>query len=97
MVVAIAQLDLHLPESGSLKAKRGILKSLKDRIHNQFNVSVAEVDHHDLWQRALLGVAAVSNDRRYADGLLAQVVRLVESHPAVALIDYKTELIDASL
>jgi hypothetical protein len=97
MVVAVAQIDLHLPDSRSLKDKRGILKSLKDRIHNQFNVSIAEVDHQDLWQRACVGLVAVSNDRRYADGLLAQALRVVESHPAVSLLDYRTEIIDASL
>lgn len=92
MVVATARVELHLPGSGSLKAKRSILSSIKGRIRAKFNVSVAEVDHLDLWQRAALGVAFVTNDRRYADEVLAKVVGLIASEPRVEILDRHVDL-----
>ena len=59
MVVGVCTLDLHLPGVDSLKGKRQILLSLKERIQRKFNVSIAEVDGQDLWQRAVLGVVSV--------------------------------------
>lgn len=90
MFVATCRIELYLSECGSLKAKRQIIKSLKDRIRNRFNVSVAEVDHLDLWQRATLGVAVVSNEASYADQTLSQVVNLIHQEPRVAVLDYQT-------
>ena len=64
MIVGVTVWELHLPACQSLKDKRTIVKSLKDRMHNRFNVSVAETGHQDLWQRAELTAAVVSTDRR---------------------------------
>ncbi len=61
--VALCILSLHFPASGSLKQKRQILRSLKDRLRNHFNVSVAEIDHQDLWQRATLGIVGIASAR----------------------------------
>ena len=85
-------MDLHLPQSNSLKAKRYILQGLKTRLRNNFNVSVAEVDHHDLWQRATLGIAVVANEGRFADRVLSQVINFIERDGQVRLIDYWTEI-----
>ncbi|MBI3003134.1 MAG: DUF503 domain-containing protein [candidate division NC10 bacterium] len=60
MIVGTAVVELQLPENGSLKGKRKVLRSIKDRIRVRFNVSIAEVDRQDAWQRATLGVAVVS-------------------------------------
>jgi uncharacterized protein YlxP (DUF503 family) len=60
MIIGVLTLELHLPESNSLKSKRIIIKSLKDRIKNKFNVSIAEIDGNDLWQRCVLGAACVA-------------------------------------
>ena len=57
-IVLVSEVQLFLPESHSLKHKRAVLSSLKERLHNRFNVSVAEVDHNDLWQRSTLALAA---------------------------------------
>ena len=92
MVVGIVRVELHLPESGSLKAKRSVLSSLKARIRSKFNVSVAEVDHLDLWQRSSLGVAFVTNDRRFADEVLSKVVGLISSEPRIQLLDYTIDI-----
>src|SRR5205809_2723305 len=67
--------ELHLAASQSLKDKRHVLKSLKDRLHNRFNVSAAETAHHDLWQRAELTVCVVSTDRGHAERVLREADR----------------------
>jgi uncharacterized protein YlxP (DUF503 family) len=87
MVVGILYMDLFIPESSSLKMKRSVVKSLKDRIRNRFNVSVAEVDHTEKWQRTALGVAAVSNDTRQVESILSNVLDLVQGEPRAELIE----------
>ncbi len=94
MHVGVCRLSLHLPSAQSLKAKRGVSRSLAARIRNQFNVSVAEVEDNDLWQRLTLGVACVSNDAAYAQELLSRVVSFVESlRDDLEVLEYDTEVI----
>ena len=93
MTVGICRLVLYLPESGSLKNKRSLLKSVTVRIRNKFNVSISEVGDNDLWQKAVLGVAIVSNDSRYANRVLSKVVDLVQADLRVELVDYSLEMI----
>ena len=71
-LVGVCRVTLRLPENHSLKGKRQVLKSLIARLHNRFNVSAAEIDDHDSWQIASLGVSCVSNDERHADQVLAR-------------------------
>ena len=78
MVVGVLKLTLFLPENHSLKGKRGVLNKIKSRVTNSFNVSIAECDGQDLWQRAVLGVSQVGSDAAYVDGTLRQVVRFIE-------------------
>lgn len=92
MFIGVCTIEMHIPESGSLKTKRHSLKSLKDRIRSKFNVSVAEVGHNDLWQKASLAVAAVSNDKSYLNQTLDHVLDLVRSVPEVSLLDYHIEI-----
>ena len=92
MVVGVCTIDLHLPGIGSLKGKRQILLSLKERIKNTYNVSIAEVDGNDLWQRAVLGVACVSNDGRHVNQVLDAVLNAVRANPSVELVQHHTEL-----
>ncbi|MFB3853002.1 MAG: DUF503 domain-containing protein [Vicinamibacterales bacterium] len=77
MVVGLLSLELYLPQSRSLKDKRMVLRGVKERLR-KFNVSVAEVEHQDLWQRAVLGVAVVSSARTQADRELAAVQAEIE-------------------
>ena len=93
MIVGVCTIDLHLPGIGSLKGKRQVLLSLKERIKNTHNVSIAEVEANDLWQRAVLGVACVSNDGRHARQMLDAVVNEVRANPSVELIEHHVELL----
>jgi len=86
MVVGVLRAELHLPDAHSLKDKRSVVKSLKDRMHGRFNVAVAEVDANDMWQRACLGVAAVGTDRAHVGSVLDKVVQWLRTHPEFAII-----------
>ena len=93
MTIGICRLNLYLPESGSLKHKRQVLKSLSTRIRNKFNVSISELEDNDLWQKAVLGVAVITNDARYANQVLSKVVDLVEKEYTLILTDYSMEML----
>jgi uncharacterized protein YlxP (DUF503 family) len=92
LVIGLCRVSLHIPESGSLKAKRFVLRRLKDRLRNKFNVSVAEVDDLDLWQRSTLAVAVVARDRHFANQVISNVVGLIESEPNVSVIDIEMDM-----
>jgi uncharacterized protein len=93
MVVGVLEMRLLIREAASLKDKRRIVKSLRDRIRNGFNVSASEVDALDLQQTAVLGVAVATNDRAFADQVMAKVVDLVRRTPGAELVDYQTEIL----
>ncbi len=93
MFVGIVRIELFLPGSSSLKDKRSVLRSLKERIRVRVHASVAEVDHQDLWQRAALGVAVVSGERRQVGEMLQSVRNLVESVHAAQLLDWQEQLL----
>ena len=94
MMIGVCRVSLRLPENHSLKGKRQVLRSLLARMHNKFNVSVAEVGTQDSWQMASLGIACVSNEERHADEVLASVVSFIQSERLDAeLVDYETEII----
>jgi len=93
MTVGVLKIELSLPGNDSLKAKRMVLRSLKDRIRKQFNVSIAEVGEQDKWQKAVLGVASVGADKRYVNGVLSKVIDLIEGARSVDLIDYQMEFL----
>ena len=90
MIVGVMTWELHLMACQSLKDKRAVLKSLKDRLHNRFNVSVAETAHHDLWQRAELTASVVSTDRVHAENVLREADRLVADAPGARIVDTST-------
>jgi uncharacterized protein YlxP (DUF503 family) len=71
--IGVLTLELRLENSHSLKEKRHVVKGLRDRLHHKFNVSVAEIDCHDLWQRAVLAAVTVSSDRVHAEKVLQSV------------------------
>jgi uncharacterized protein YlxP (DUF503 family) len=93
VVVGIVTWELHLAGCQSLKDKRQIVKSLKDRLHDRFNVSVAETDHQDLWQRAELSCCVVATDRRQAQAVLSSADGLLASHPLARVIDSATSFL----
>lgn len=93
MIIGLCTVELFLPESQSLKDKRQVLLSLKDRLREKFNLSVAEVDGQDLWQKAVLGLACVANEGRYVNRLLDQALNLIRAVPAVEIVQSRIELL----
>ena len=91
MVVGVLQLELSVPEAQSLKDKRRVVKSLKDRLARH-NVSVAEVDQLDEHRLCTLAVAMVSNDRRFTDSCLSKIVDEVRVARGISLMDYELEM-----
>ena len=85
--------ELHLPDVGSLKGKRHALKGLKERVRARFEVSVAEVAHHDLWQRATLALACVSHDSRHANEVVSKAMEFIEEHVEGRVIDTSVEIL----
>jgi uncharacterized protein YlxP (DUF503 family) len=94
MHVGICRIRFRIPENGSLKDKRRVLKSITSRVANKFNVSVAEVDDNDLWQVATIGISCVSNDKRHANEVLSKVVDyIVNARLEVEVLDYNIEIL----
>ncbi|HUI05626.1 MAG TPA: DUF503 domain-containing protein [Verrucomicrobiae bacterium] len=93
MVVGVLQIELSIPSANSLKAKRQVLHSLKDRIRRHFNVSVAEVGENDLWRSAVLAVVVASNDKRFANRILSKVVDFIGDSHDIVVDDYQLGII----
>ncbi len=94
MNAGILRFTLRLPESGSLKDKRQVVRSTAQRIRNKFQVSVAEVGDNDAWQIATLGVACVTNTHRHCEEMLDEIVAYVrESRLDAEVIDVESEII----
>ena len=91
--VALGTVELHLPAVGSLKEKRHVLKGLKEKVRHRFEVSVAEVDYHDSWQRATLAVACVSHESRHANEVVSKAVHFLESLVDGNVIDISVEIL----
>jgi len=93
MTIGVLQIELSIHDAMSLKDKRRVIKSIKDRIAHGRNVSIAEVGALDEHRRSILGVSMVSNDSRYVEGALSRLVDFVRSVPQVDLIDYQIDLL----
>ena len=93
MVVGVCTIELYLPDGHSLKSKRQILSSLKSRLNNKFNISIAEVGEQDLWQKSTLGIACVANEARYVNAVLDQVLNVIRSYPTLELVQSRIELL----
>jgi uncharacterized protein YlxP (DUF503 family) len=93
MVIGVARVVLHLPDSHSLKDKRQILKSLLAQVQRRFAVSAAEIDEHDRHQLGVLGLAYATTDAAHADEVIGKAVRFLDSSKHEAqLLDYQTEV-----
>jgi uncharacterized protein YlxP (DUF503 family) len=93
MIVGVLQVEIAIPDAFSLKDKRRVVKSLKDRIAHAHNVSIAEVGALDEHRRSVIGMAMVSNDSKYVEGALSKLVDFVRMVPQVSLIDYQIDLL----
>jgi uncharacterized protein YlxP (DUF503 family) len=93
MFVCVARLNLAIPESASLKAKRQVLRRIIDRLKARFNVAVAEVDNNDLWQKATIGLAVVANERRQVNEQMDTIIHSVEEMYVAPLISREMEIV----
>jgi uncharacterized protein YlxP (DUF503 family) len=93
MTIGVLQLELSITDAMSLKDKRRVILSLKDRIAHAHNVSIAEVGALDEHRRSIIGIAMVGNDSRYVEGGLSKLVDFVRAVPQVSLLDYKIEML----
>lgn len=92
MVVAAVRLTLLIPDNHSLKGKRKVVKSLIEKVRHKFEAAVAEVDDHDLWQKAQVGVAVVGNDATLLATRLDQIMRFMEEQHLAEIVDSQVEL-----
>ena len=93
MVVGVCTVELFIGASQSLKDKRQVLHGLKDRLRGKFNLSIAEVDGQDLWQKAVLGMACVANDGRFVNQVMEQALNMIKSIPSVEVVRTQQELL----
>ncbi len=93
MPIGLLTLEIHIPGAHSLKDKRQVLRSLKDRLRGQFNVAVAELDHQELWQRALVGVVSLSGDAKHLEQSLQAVFAESERLLGRDLVGHEIELL----
>jgi uncharacterized protein YlxP (DUF503 family) len=92
MVVGVCTIDLRIHGNDSLKGKRSVVRKVKERVKNTFNVSIAEVEYLDKLQRVGLGVALVSNDSQYVHSTLSKVVNFIDHLYVAEIIDYHIEI-----
>ena len=93
MIVGLCTVELHFPDSLSLKSKRKILVSLKTRLQNRFNVSIAEIEEMDLWQKAILGIASVANETARVNQTLDHVLNDIRANPSLELVRSQIEIL----
>ena len=93
MIVGVCRVELFIPGSLSLKDKRQVLQSLKDRLRDKFNLSVAEVEAQDLWQKAVVGLACVANEGQHVNQVLDQALNVIRGLPTVEVVQVRMELL----
>jgi len=93
MLLGICTINLYFSNSQSLKDKRNIIKGVKSRIRNHFNVSVSEINNHDLWKNATLGIACIGNEKRYLNDVLNKVIKFIDQQNHLQLIDFKITIL----
>ncbi|RMF38459.1 MAG: DUF503 domain-containing protein [Chloroflexi bacterium] len=93
MIIGTCRVELHLPGNGSLKGKRSRLRPLLNRLHKEFNVATAEVDHQDLWQSARIALVTVSTDVGHVQRVLERAVHWIEvNRPDLMVVDWEIEI-----
>jgi uncharacterized protein YlxP (DUF503 family) len=91
IIVGLLSVELFLPYSSSLKEKRLVIKSIKDKVRHKFNVSIAEVDYQDKWQRAKFGVVQVGNDYGFIEKNMNAIFKLIESNGTAEITQHSLE------
>ena len=93
MPVGLLTLELHIPDAQSLKDKRQVLRSLKDKLRRDFNVAVAEMEHHDSWQRSVVGIVTISNEEKHLREVLQKVLDEADRILGSFLINQTVEIV----
>ncbi len=93
MIVGLCTVELHIPDAQSLKGKRQVLQSLKTRLRNRFNISFAEIEEQDLWQKAIVGMACVANDTARVNHTLDQVLNVIKANRSLELLRSHIEIL----
>jgi uncharacterized protein YlxP (DUF503 family) len=91
--VGVLQIELLIPGSSSLKDKRSVIRSMKDRMRRNFNVAVAEIDNHDHWQIATIGIVTVSAEAPFCEAQLRKVLEFAETYRDAEVSDYQLEVL----
>lgn len=97
MVLCVLIVELYFPENGSLKEKRQFIRSIKDKVRSSFNISVAEVDYHELWQRSKLAFVCVGVDKASAEEVIKGVIKLLDKHYPEFILDMRVDYIKPTL
>jgi uncharacterized protein YlxP (DUF503 family) len=93
MTVGLLTLELHIPQAQSLKDKRQIVRSLKDKLRGHFNVAVSELEYHDTWQRSVVGIVTLSNEQQHVEESLQKVLAEADRILGPVLISHAVEMI----
>lgn len=93
MFIGIAKMDILIPGNSSLKGKRRVIRSIIDRIKARFNVSIAEVDGNDYWQRSTLGITLVGNEKKFISSILNRVIELIYSSDSIEVLSRECDII----
>ena len=93
MPVGLLTLELHIPDAQSLKDKRQVLRSLKDKLRREFNVAVAEMEHQDSWQRSVVGIVTISNEEKHLREVLQKVLDEADRILGSFLINQAIEIV----
>ena len=93
MKIGLLRIHFHIAEAQSLKQKRQVMRSIKDRLRNQFNVAVAEIGSNDLWQTGELAVVTVANAHRFVDSMLQKINNFIEEQLPIRVIEGRIEIL----
>lgn len=93
MNLGILTVEVYLNNSGSLKEKRMVLKSLKDKLRNNFNISIAELDEQDKWQKAILGIVVIGNKRIFLNQQLSSILEYINKFNSLEIVNHQIELL----
>lgn len=92
MLIGVCQVELFIPNSDSLKSKRFVIQSLKTRLRNKFNISVTEVGELEKWQRSVLGISTISNDKKFIDKIMVQIINFIDQNNDLELLNHRIEI-----
>ena len=92
MLIGLCKVYLFLPNSHSLKDKRGIMRSYINLLRKKYNISISEIDQKNIWKNSAVGIASISDDRKVIDRIMAKIILDTENQPEIQLINYEVSI-----